>query len=262
MIKPLNRNILIKLPDWANDRVRKTESGIYFAHLDDKIEHDASQGVVIAVGDKCDICQVNDTVFFDYYTVMTALQNCGRSKVRHQGTTETSTNVSVHYIENGMLDDCPELPKGIYIVMPENRIVQSIIAQDSAQEKLIGGSQVDIPIHLGVICLIRDGQPQSCNGYFLLQKAYTDGELIDGRIVKKSGLIHSVVLGKEANKNRKYKVLYAPIGSEFNQGDEVICSSDIEIKLEGKYNFPILPKDTFYCESELILAKVEEPVVV
>lgn len=261
-IKPVGNYIFIKLPQWQSERVRKTPSGIFIPHLEEKTEHDSSTGEVVAIGDRCTICEVGDTVFFDYYSVNNALQNAGRDKTRHDHTKNSKAALPVYYIENSYSDDVPELPKGLYIVMPETRVTQNFEAKNHHEERVMGGNSLEIPVNLGVLCLIRNGELMCCNGYYLIARAYDEGELIDGVRVKQQGLIQSVILKDEEQKNKQYKILCAPQDGEYEVGDIIRCMPNVEIKVEGTFNYPQFPANTFYVESSLIIAKIEqeEPV--
>lgn len=250
--------MIIKLPDAQLSGVRETKSGLFVAALKDKLQHDFSCGEVIATGDNCSICQVGDIVFFDYYSVSLGLRNAGRDITRHDATKNTTTGVPIWLIENSNIVDVPELPHGLFLVMPENRLVHEIVAKSHLEEQTIGGSIMELPLHLGIICLIRNGEIVACNNYHLLKEAYgMDIKLIDGVNVRQTGLIQSVVLNKEQNKNRKYEVVCAPDNSPYKKGDIVFTESNIEIPIEGQYNYPQFADKTYYCEPALILWKEE-----
>jgi len=237
--KPIGSNILIRLPDYQQERVRKVGS-IYVALKERNMEHDTSTGTVIACGIKCKIIKEGDVVFFDSYAVTQGLQNSGRDKARHEVMTGVGCDVPVHYIQNDYIDDVPELPKGLYLIMPEKRIYQ--------EQSDISGSHENT-LHMGIICYIRNGELFACNGYHLINRAYEEE--------KKSGLLYVPQTAKKQESKKQYRILSAPSDSDLQQGDIVRCSDYVETPIQGEFNKSELPKDTFYVERQHIHALIE-----
>lgn len=261
MIKPIGHNIIIRLPNYQLEGIRQTKSGLFIPALKDKIQHDSSSGEVIAVGDKCCMCQIKDIVFFDYYSVSIGLRNNGRDVTRADATKNESTGVPIWLIENSNVVDVPELPQGLFLCIPEQKIAQHIVAKNHEEERAMGKSEMEIPLHHGVICLIRNEEVIACNGYHLIKPAYDNGTFVDGRWIRQSGLIQQVILNKESESKKRYEILFSPADSEYQARDIVFTESNIEIPVEGCYNYPQFPENTFYVEKSLILGKVKQELL-
>lgn len=243
-IKPIRRNILIRLPDWYKRRERETASGIIIPHLEGHFEHNATCGVVVATADDCFLVETGDTVFFTNMAVTMALQNIGRDKSRKDEWQDIGNDCPVTYfIQND----------AHYLLMPEDK--KFTIFTDK-----FGGEYENIS-HTGVICSIHDFQVYCHNGYHLMEKDYYGGELVDVgggkvQVVTTGGLILGVQHQVRENA-KKYKVFAAPVNSELSKGDSIYTMSNCDLVLEGQFNNPLLPKGIYYIEHQNILAVVE-----
>lgn len=236
-MKPTGQNILIKLPDYQKQRERKV-GGIDIIHLEGELQHEATHGTVVAVGDDCEFIKVGDEVFFTYMCVTQGKQNMGRDKCANE---ETRSYVPVYYLEE---------PDAHYLVMPYKKIVE--ILED------ISGTYEN-PLFTGVILLIRNGEVICCNDYYTMEAAYDNGEVIEGVRAKKteSGLFIAK-LYDEPEKEKFYRITNAPANGLAQKGDIVYTVPHSDIPLEGYFNFPLLPKGTYYLEENQILLVKEE----
>lgn len=237
-LKPASGNVLIKLPDYYKTRERKMESGLHMVHMEGKYEHDATHGTVISVAENVTECQAGDEVFFAQNCVQAALQNMGMDKTRSDNMKYRSADVPAYYL----IDE-----EAHYMMMPVERLY--LIAED-----LSGKHEVDI--HAGIICLIREGKVHCLNGYHIMKNAYDDGELgADGIKAKKHGLIYMPVFKEESEKNKRFEIVHAPENSELKAGDIIFTAPHCDLKLEGDFNYPLLPKGCFYVQRENILGR-------
>jgi co-chaperonin GroES (HSP10) len=246
-IKPIRRNILIKLPNWYKNRERETPSGIIVPHLEGLHEHNATQGDVVACADDCTLIQPGDTVFFTNMAVTMGLQNIGRDKSRHDGFEEIGNTSPITYFIQG---------DAHYLLMPEHKIFT--IFTDK-----FGGEYENIS-HTGAIAAIRDFELFAFNDYVLMQKDYFGGELVGipgvgGKVnvVKSSGGIILGVQHQVKESEKRYKVFCAPADSEVQKGDVIYTMSNCDILLEGEFNNPLLPRGIYYVEAQNVLAVVE-----
>ena len=240
--KPINRNILIRLPEWHKKKERKA-GRIIIPYLIGNLQHNCSHGTVVSVADDCEFVKVGDEVFFTINTVNEGLRNIGRDESVDEAWKRTGSSSPVHYIQESDND---------YLIMPEQRIYTEI--EDT------NGVVWENPSHAGVICLKRGEETIALNGYHLMTKGYYDGELVSlgngfgSAMVKKgSGLI----LGVEkitSEKSKRYEVLFAPVDSEIKRGDVIYTMPHTDLPLEGEFNNPVFPKDTYYCEVQNINA--------
>lgn len=237
---PTGSNILIKLPDYYKTRERKMESGIYIPHMQGRFEHDITHGTVVALGDKVKDCQIGDEVFFSSLVVQSALQNMGNDPTRPDSKKDVGNTMPVYYLAD---------EDGHYLFMPEERIY--LLASDWSGEH-------EAEIHGGVICIVRNGEVICVNGYHIMKDAYEKPELIDGVLGKKtqSGLIIAV-LHEEQEKNKRFDIMFAPAESELKPKDVVFTRPHCDIKLEGDFNYPMLPKGTYYVRKDDLLGVFE-----
>lgn len=234
-MKPTLRNIIVKLPKWQRERLRETSTGLLIPHLEGKFQHNASHGTVVQVSDNCKIARIGDEVFFPNLTIKQALQNSDLDPTVYE---KHGSGVPVYYhIEDGEH----------YLIMPENRIYDELID--------LNGTTIHNTTFSGVITLIRSGEIVCCNGYHLMEQAHEDEEIVDG--VKgrtlKSG-IFAVITTEKEEKNKRYRITYAPEDSEVVVGDIVYTQPHCDLHLEGEYNYPQLPSGTFYVEQQFLLA--------
>jgi len=112
-------------------------------------------------------------------------------------------------------------------------------------------------LHGGVICAVRGGEVICLNGYHIMKDAYEKPELIGGVLAKKteSGLLIAV-MHEEQEKNKRFEIMFAPADSELKAGDVVVTRPHCDIKLEGDFNYPMLPQGTYYVRKDDLLGKV------
>lgn len=231
-LKPIGQNIIVKLPDYQKERERKT-NGIDIIHLEGQFQHEATHGTVVAVGDEVTEIQVGDEVFFTHMCIAQGKQNMGRDKCANE---ETRSYVPVYYLEES---------DAHYLVMPYKKIVEILEDISGVWEN---------PLFSGVILLIRGNNVICCNNYYTMEAAYDNGEVVEGIRAKKteSGLFIAK-LHAEPEKEKFYRITNAPENGSAQKGDIVYTVPHSDIPLEGYFNFPLLPKGTYYLEENQIL---------
>lgn len=237
---PTKGNILIKLPNFQKERIRQSESGIYIPHLEGRFEHDVTHGTVISLGEWVEHCQIGDEVFFSPLCIQAGQQNMGTDKTQTDTTKKRSNGVPVYYLAD---------EEGHYLFMPEKRMF--LMAYDTA-----GGQEQECDIHGGVICLIRDEELICLNSYHIMKDAYDAGEVKDGVRTKKVGIIDVVVFGEEDEKKKRFEITHAPADSTVKVGDTVFTRPHCDLKIEGDFNYNLLPKGSYYVIGSNILATV------
>ncbi len=240
MIKPTGNNIMVRLPTDQKKRERKI-GNIYIPTLEGRFEHDFTFGEVVSVGELCTTVKVNDIAYYSQMSMQQALQNCGRDKTRNDTLKDTANNIPCYLYEEGDEE---------FLIFPASKV--SIECSD------ISGTFENI-IFQSVICIIRDGKVVMLNDNYLINKDYDDGQLIDGIRAKRtqSGL-YLPQLKEQNEKDKKYKVLHAPEKSVVDVGDTIFTQPHCDIPLEGEFNNPLFPKDTYYIQESNILA-VQSP---
>ena len=239
-MKPTGANIMVKIPSEQKEGVRKLESGIYIPALLGNFHNDFTYGEVVAVGEFCTNVLVGDTVFYSQMSIQQALQNNGRDRTRNETIKDSPNNIPCYMYED---------EQGEYLIFPSEKV--SIECSD------ISGTHYNT-IFQSVICAIRNGEVVCLNGHYLFNKAYDDGHLIDGIKGKTtpSGLILPQL--KEADeKTKRFKCLYAPVDGVIKVGDIFFTAPHCDIKLEGDFNNPFFPVDTYYVEEHNILGTFE-----
>lgn len=241
-MKPIRRNIIVELPMWQKERERVTEGGIFIPHLEGNFEHNATHGKVVSVGNDCTLVKEGDEVFFSVLCIQQALQNAGRDKTRSHLYDGEGSIVPVIYFEQDGKD---------YISMPENKVSFEMTDQSGTWENVI---------FTGVILALRGKEIICMNGYHLVEDAYEKGEQVDvaggkvNAISTESGLL-LVKTMEEMEKRKHFRVLHAPMDSDTQTGDIIYCMPHVDIKLEGDFNYNMLPKGCYYVEGQHILAK-------
>lgn len=238
-MKPTAGNVMIKLPAYQKEGVRQSDGGIYIPHLSGNFSLDVSHGTVVALGDGIELCEIGDEVFFAQNCIQAALQNSGMDKTRSEANKNRGSGIPVFYLA----DD-----SGDYVFMPEKRLF--LLATDTA-----GGQEMECDIHGGIICIIRKGEIICVNSYHIMKNAYDAGEVKDGVRTKKHGLIDVVVFHEENEKNKRFEIVSAPVDSELKSGDIIFTKPHCDLKLEGDFNYPLLPKGSFYVVESNILGK-------